>query len=380
MLYYGVVEDRLDPLFTGRVRVRVFDVHTHQKDHIATPDLPWSEVMMPPTVAGLGGFGQSHSLVEGTHVVGVFSDQEQQQFIVLGVNQGIAYAGNLVTEEIAGKSKRLIVNQSNQREIGFSDPRKRQFASYDNTPDGKTPKHFPQRTFGLEKTLDYYPSVPEAINPFYDQTNVDDSELTNGLTGLIVNEAEHSKDTPYYPKEKSYTITDEDGKSKNINVPDINKYSGIDVPANTYFSYRYGVLKRDLGDNLEDFPVRNTQVPVYPFNKVNYTESGHLFELDDTPRKERVSLQHRGGTYFEWQPDGDADTRVMKNNYTAICGDDTLYVGGKVNIKVLGDATLNVGGDLKANVTGKSKIDSGDTLTVVAPEISLQGTVVKLNS
>ena len=70
----------------------------------------------------------------------------------------------------------------------------------------------------------------------------------------------------------------------------------------------------------------------------------------------------------------------MKDNYTAICGNDTLYVGGKVNIKVLGDATLNVGGDLKANVTGKSKIDSGDTLTVVAPEISLQGTVVKLNS
>ena len=47
MLYYGVVEDRLDPLKIGRVRVRVFDVHTHRKDRIATPDLPWSMVVMP---------------------------------------------------------------------------------------------------------------------------------------------------------------------------------------------------------------------------------------------------------------------------------------------------------------------------------------------
>ena len=34
MFYYGVVEDRMDPLKIGRVRVRVFDVHTHQKTKI----------------------------------------------------------------------------------------------------------------------------------------------------------------------------------------------------------------------------------------------------------------------------------------------------------------------------------------------------------
>ncbi len=376
MLYYGVVEDRLDPLFTGRVRVRVFDVHTHQKDHIATPDLPWSEVMMPPTVAGLGGFGQSHSLVEGTHVVGTFTDPEKQQFIVLGVNQGIAHEGNLVSEEVNGVEKRIIVTQTNQHEIGFSDPRRKFLDSYDGRPDGKNPEHFPQRTFGLEKTLEYYPATPKSISPVYDQTN--NKEPINS-SDYIQEESQFEKDTPYYPKEKTFYFKDTDGKTQKQSVPDISKFSGVGQENFLHLHYLRD-LRRDLSDHLEDFAKRPIYAPRYPFNKATYTESGHLFELDDTPGKERVSLQHRSGTYFEYHADGDADTRVVKDNYTAICGNDTLYVGGKVNIKVLGDATLNVGGDLKANVTGKSKIDSGDSLTVVAPEISLQGTVVKLNS
>lgn len=379
MLYYGVVEDRLDPLKAGRVRVRVFDVHTHRKDQIATPDLPWSMVMMPSTVAGLGGFGQNHSLIEGTHVVGMFTDEELQQFVVLGVHQGYSSQGVLITEgNDSGENRKfLVVNEENQNEIGFSDPRVRAdgISSYTGRPDGKNPKHFPQRSYGLEKKLDFYPALPDSINPQYDQT-------TNKPKNLVKEELEFSKKIPYYPLKKTVSdkITLDDGSKIDEYGFDINKYSGIDNKQTTYFSYRYGLLKRDLGDNLEDFPVRTKQTPVYPFNKVTYTESGHLFELDDTPHRERVSLQHRSGTYFEWQPDGDADTRVMKNNYTAICGNDTIYVGGKVKIKVLGDATLDVGGDLKADVAGKTTIDGTDDITVTAPVISMNGTTIKLNS
>ena len=34
--WYGIVEDRQDPLMIGRVRVRVHGSHTHQKDAIST--------------------------------------------------------------------------------------------------------------------------------------------------------------------------------------------------------------------------------------------------------------------------------------------------------------------------------------------------------
>ena len=71
-MFHGVVEDRNDPLKIGRVRVRVFGVHTHNKHRIASADLPWSHVAMPITTAGMGTLGNVHSLVEGTIVVGVF--------------------------------------------------------------------------------------------------------------------------------------------------------------------------------------------------------------------------------------------------------------------------------------------------------------------
>ena len=43
--YYGIVEDRQDPLKIGRVRVRVHGVHTSSKLNLSTPDLPWAQVM-----------------------------------------------------------------------------------------------------------------------------------------------------------------------------------------------------------------------------------------------------------------------------------------------------------------------------------------------
>ena len=38
-MFYGVVEDRHDPLKIGRVRVRIHGYHTHDKQMISTPDL-----------------------------------------------------------------------------------------------------------------------------------------------------------------------------------------------------------------------------------------------------------------------------------------------------------------------------------------------------
>ena len=47
--FTGIVEDRFDPSFLGRVRVRIYGVHSDDKQNIATPDLPRSDVLMPNT-------------------------------------------------------------------------------------------------------------------------------------------------------------------------------------------------------------------------------------------------------------------------------------------------------------------------------------------
>ncbi len=70
----------------------------------------------------------------------------------------------------------------------------------------------------------------------------------------------------------------------------------------------------------------------------------------------------------------------MNDNYTVICKNDELYVGGKVNINVMKDATIKVGGNLKADVTGTTTIDGTESITVTAPIIDLNGSEIKLNS
>ena len=42
--FVGVVEDRQDPEYLGRVRVRILGSHTSNKNALPTADLPWASV------------------------------------------------------------------------------------------------------------------------------------------------------------------------------------------------------------------------------------------------------------------------------------------------------------------------------------------------
>ena len=88
--FTGVVEDRFDPQELGRVRVRIFGLHTDDIAKIPTNDLPWAHIMMPPTSASISGVGLSPTgLVEGSWVVGFFADGENcQDPIVMGSIHG----------------------------------------------------------------------------------------------------------------------------------------------------------------------------------------------------------------------------------------------------------------------------------------------------
>lgn len=73
--FTGVVEDINDPLEMGRVKVRCFGFHSEYKTDIKTEDLPWANVMMPITSAGMTQIGQSATgLLQGSWVVGFFRD------------------------------------------------------------------------------------------------------------------------------------------------------------------------------------------------------------------------------------------------------------------------------------------------------------------
>ena len=69
--FNGVVEDRMDPTYTGRVKIRCIGFHTASKSNLPTSDLPWAQVVLSTTSPGITGLGQSPSfLVEGSWVYG----------------------------------------------------------------------------------------------------------------------------------------------------------------------------------------------------------------------------------------------------------------------------------------------------------------------
>jgi hypothetical protein len=100
----GVVEDRLDPLELGRVRVRIYSYHTEDKQVLPTEDLPWSPVGGSVYSGSISGIGQSPTgIVPGTTVYGTFLDDYDQQFLVMGTLYGISMTKSAQTiSELTG--------------------------------------------------------------------------------------------------------------------------------------------------------------------------------------------------------------------------------------------------------------------------------------
>jgi hypothetical protein len=96
----------------------------------------------------------------------------------------------------------------------------------------------------------------------------------------------------------------------------------------------------------------STYAPVYPYNNVYSTESGHVKEYDDTPGVERITERHTSGTRYEIDPNGTKNETIVRDNYKLVVGHDTLEVYGNVKIVVSGDTDIAVAGTLTAKVTG----------------------------
>ena len=109
---------------------------------------------------------------------------------------------------------------------------------------------------------------------------------------------------------------------------------------------------------------------VYPYNNVYESESGHLFEMDDTPFQERVNLFHRIGSYKEMHADGDVFEKAKKDKYETIEGNETVYVGKNLNLIVDGDTTFTIKGNF--NVTCENfSLQSNEATTMGANKTSI---------
>ena len=126
--------------------------------------------------------------------------------------------------------------------------------------------------------------------------------------------------------------------------------------------------------------------PTYPHNKVMMTESGHLFEMDDTLGRERIRLQHGGaknngvGSFLEMHSNGDMTTKIQRDNYEIVLGKNRVLIKGVCNVTIEGDSIVHVKGnkyeridgdlfqEVRGNVTQnfkkKTKILSSEDMTI----------------
>jgi hypothetical protein len=291
--WFGIVEDRKDPLELGRCKVRCFGWHNQKRDQISTEDLPWAHPVVPYGVKAV------QPPTEGTMVFGFFADGKEGLYpILMGTVPGIPEGPLLDPEE------------------GFSDPL---------TVEQKTAENFPRK--------------------------IKEATIKTDTTGVNITE-----DTPKrYPEHLSEPTISRLARPVRGSVN--GAYDGIASSsiANTTIDIQrktrvVDIKTADSGSTWDEpYPSFNAE---YPFNHVTETESGHAFEMDDTHEFERVQLSHRTGSTLEFLPEGHTKIKSQKGRYDVTMGDHRNYVNGTKYETIDSDYFLRVNGKIRIECEG----------------------------
>ena len=371
--WHGVVEDRQDPLYLGRCRVRILGWHTEDKAELPTASLPWAQVIMPVTSASQTGVGHAPvGPVEGTWVMGFYRDGElAQEPVIMGTVPGIP-------ENFAKQNS------------GFNDPRldvrSAERMSTDST--GKAQKGVPG------ETLESFPFPPISVNS------------RSGGEAIVLNYTDEQRKAlesqSLYPREQNVPTTSKYARgsedttsrattsgsiisSKNSNTKEADIFvpffspSDVFIPigqevgagpntrvgVNDYLSSDdYGFLRQEQIQKTISQP-NSAYSARYPFNHVYESESGHLIEQDDTPGKERLHWYHRAGTFTEFHPAGTRVDRTNAHRYNVVTGNYESIISGEEKKSITNDYTLNLGGRLTLRSSKDISITSSTGNVVV---------------
>lgn len=126
--------------------------------------------------------------------------------------------------------------------------------------------------------------------------------------------------------------------------------------------------------SLQPESVANTaNPPKFPYNNIKETESGHSFEMDDTPKRERVRLQCRSGTFIEMDPEGNETHKIYGNGYEIVVKDKNVTIEGSCSVTIKGDSVVSVEGNKTEIIKGDYQLlVEGKTTQTFKNDVSFQ--------
>ena len=346
--FTGVVEDRQDPQYTGRLRVRCIGFHTADKAKLPTADLPWASVILPTTSAGISGLGQSPSfMVEGTWVMGYFRDGENcQEPVILGTLPGRP-------AELAATAK------------GFYDP------------NGVYPKY--KAEVDTNRLAVNLKEEGEETNPHLSLTlrrstrergiATADFNPTTAADGSIIEASDGDTwDQPSIPYNTTYPYNHvyetESGHIKEYD--DTNGSERIHERHRTGTSYEIGPngTRTDIikGDHYTIL-TNNNKVSIGGNSDISIDGRHRVYINKSNTLNNHYDIQVGTGASINIQVDsGDVNIVTVQGKMNLNSGGDfNLKVGGSMTVDVEGNVITNVAGTNTENTTG-AKIIRGSTI------------------
>ena len=363
--WVGFVEDRMDPLKLGRLKVRCVGWDADNKMQLSTDALPWAQVAFPVNNVN------PYTPREGDMVLGFFADGEAaQQRIVFGQFPSIP------------------LKEANAEEA-YSDAR-------DDSALADAPRPPESKEYNEDGTGIVISEKSQADpNPIYlDEPTTsriarNDAET---ITETFIQERKDNvvKEIKTYNKEEELSNWDEpetlyDAVYPYNNVMETESGHIVEYD-DTPGAERIHIAHRN-GSFTEWFPDGDR---VEKITKGRYSivmEDDHLYVMGDC----KITVQGNAEIYVQKNMYatvdenliayvvGDVDAQVDGSVTALVKGDVDATVNGSLSATIDGDATLDIGGDCSETVGGSKTSDVGGDYNISAGNFSVNAGTINLN-
>ncbi len=354
--FIGVVEDRTDPLKVGRCRVRCLGYHQQDVNELKTEDLPWAQLLIPTNSQN-----EIKPPKEGSWVMGFFKDGDRcQEPMIISLIPGIPTVSpeDKKTEGFYDKGTDKDKRPFPPKELKYSvDGKKLQIE------EGQADLYPPKEEGYLKQSIDE-PDTPRS-------SRNDEGEIKDEK-GNTVKEFQNEKTklpkNSHIDKVKEFRIGGDNYEKEGIE----KALSEKTVGENSAYSKKENINRtsenaEDIDDGKKWKEKETSYNAKYPYNNTEQSESGHIFEIDDTKGAERIHQQHRSGTFQEIHPDGSKVEKVMADNFHITQQNEYKLNLGNYEVTIKKNKGERVEGDIFVHINGERslKIDSNSHVEIL---------------